>query len=197
MDHPHFWFVSCFGVNEEEYNRILRNSLFDPPRGAIFGHFRYPKWKFQFFRSRGHSSLWIIPIFGLWVVLGSMRRKTTGFCKTRFLTPPRGRKMAIFSIKNKNFIFCSRDGSSKVVVLTVNFKGPFHKKIRSCILFYQKCHIVITSLHTEGFAGPRSLWLSITLRESCSPILICGTNSHLIVTGRLLVISNWCQYGKE
>ena len=79
MDHPHFWFVSCFGVNEEEDNRILRNSLFDPPRGAISGYFRYPKWKFQFFRSRGHSSSWINPIFGLWVVLGSMRRKTTGF----------------------------------------------------------------------------------------------------------------------
>ena len=29
MDHPHVWFVSWFGVNEEEDNGILRNSLFD------------------------------------------------------------------------------------------------------------------------------------------------------------------------
>ena len=37
MDHPHFWFVSCFAVHEEEDDRILRNSLFDPLRGAIYG----------------------------------------------------------------------------------------------------------------------------------------------------------------
>ena len=116
--------MSRLGVNEEEDNRILRNSLFDPPRG---------------------------------------------------------RKMAIFSIKNKNFIFCSRGRSSKVVVLTINFKGPFHKKIRSCILFYQKCHIVITSLHTEGFTGPRFLWFYfkiVIIKSYLSLIFSCESNSY-------------------
>ena len=28
MDHHHFWFVSCYGVSEEEDKRILRNSPF-------------------------------------------------------------------------------------------------------------------------------------------------------------------------
>ena len=48
MDHPHFWFVSCFGVNEEEDNRILRNSLFDPPRGEKWP-FSVSKIKISFF----------------------------------------------------------------------------------------------------------------------------------------------------